>query len=67
MDKMRAAYFRGKYKEYSIVIEWETGRLQMPYAELLTCSKKRLRKIIHFAAKHGGWKVIKNREEDKDE
>jgi hypothetical protein len=64
-DKCLDSLFLKLNSPPSIVIQWDTGRLEIPYKELLTCSKRRLRKIICFAMKHGGWKLINHNEESK--
>lgn len=55
-DRRRA--YEKLYGHLSILIQWECGQLQIPYVELMLCSKKRLEQITRLAAKHGGWKLI---------
>lgn len=55
-DRRRA--YEELYGHMSILIQWEGGQLQIPYVELMTCSKKRLAEITRLAAKCGGWKLI---------
>lgn len=46
------------YGHLSVLIKWDGGQLQIPYVELMLCSKKRLQEILRLAAKCGGWKLI---------
>lgn len=62
----RKVAYNNLYGSLSVVIEWDTGRMQIPYVDLLLCSKKELSRIVKFAAQHGGWKIINHNEEGKD-
>lgn len=64
IDQERKIEYNHLYGHFSIVIEWETGRIQMPYVELLMCSKKKLAKLTRLAAKCGGWKLIDTQKEN---
>lgn len=63
-DQQREIEYNHLYGHLSVRIEWETGFIQMPYVELMMCSKKKLAKIVRFAAKCGGWKLINHNQEE---
>lgn len=58
VDFDRLCAYEKLYGHMSILIQWGGGQLQIPYAELMLCSKKRLEEITRLASKCGGWKLV---------
>ena len=63
LEEDRRRSYNELYGHLSIVMESGSTRIQIPYVELLTCSKKRLAEITKLAVKYGGWKLIDHTKE----